>query len=71
VHKEGRLEGTDLPLMETVAEDSPWPVIASGGIGSMTDLRNLADRGVHAVVLGMALYTDALDPRVVAEEFAE
>ena len=71
VHREGKMEGTDLPLMEEVAEDSPWPVIASGGIGSMTDLRNLEDRGVHAVVLGMALYTNALDPRVVAEEFAE
>ena len=27
--------------------------------------------GVAAAVLGMALYTDALDARVVAEEFAE
>lgn len=70
VHREGKMEGTDLPLMEEVAGESPWPLIASGGIGSMQDLRNLEDRGVSAVVLGMALYTDALDPRVVAEEFA-
>lgn len=70
VHKEGRLEGIDLPLMEDVAGASPWPVIASGGITSMTDLRNLEDRGIAAAVLGMALYTGALDPRVVAEEFA-
>lgn len=71
VHKEGRMEGTDLPLIEEAVERSPWPVIASGGIGSMQDLRNLEDRGVAAVVLGMALYTDAIDARVVAEEFAE
>ncbi len=71
VHKEGKMEGTDLPLMEEVAGESPWPVIASGGIGTLQDLRNLEDRGISAVVLGMALYTDALDPRVVAEEFAE
>ncbi len=70
VHKEGKMQGSDLPLIETAVERSPWPVIASGGIGSMQDLRNLEDRGVAAVVLGMALYTDALDPRVVAEEFA-
>jgi len=70
VHKEGKLQGTDLPLMEEVATVSPWPVIASGGIGTMQDLRNLEDRGVAAAVLGMALYTDALDARVVAEEFA-
>lgn len=71
VHKEGLMQGTDLPLMEAVAERSPWPTIASGGISSMQDLRNLEDRGVSAAVLGMALYTDALDPRLVAEEFAQ
>jgi phosphoribosylformimino-5-aminoimidazole carboxamide ribotide isomerase len=57
--------------MADVKDVSPWPVIASGGVGSMNDLRALEDRGVDAVVLGMALYTDALDPRVVAEEFGE
>jgi len=71
VHKEGQLGGTDLPLMEDVTELSTAPVIASGGISTMDDLRALADRGVSAAVIGMALYTGALDPRVVAEEFAE
>jgi len=71
VHKEGKMEGTDLPLIEEAVRLSDWPVIASGGIGSMQDLRNLEDRGVSAVVLGMALYTDAIDARAVAEEFAE
>lgn len=70
VHKEGKMEGTDLSLVEEAVGSSPWPVIASGGIGSMQDLRNLEDRGVAAVVLGMSLYTEALDARVVAEEFA-
>ncbi len=71
VHQEGKMLGADLNLMADVVDVSPWTVIASGGVGSMTDLRALEDRGVDAVVLGMALYTDALDPRVVAEEFAE
>jgi phosphoribosylformimino-5-aminoimidazole carboxamide ribotide isomerase len=71
VHREGQLGGTDLPLMEDVAELSEAPVIAAGGVASMNDLRALADRGVAATVIGMALYTGALDPRLVAEEFAE
>ena len=70
VHKEGKMEGTDLPLIEEAVRTSPWPVIASGGVGSMQDLRNLEDREVAAVVLGMSLYTEAIDARVVAEEFA-
>ena len=71
VHKEGQLRGTDLPLMEDVAELSVAPVIASGGVTTMDDLRALADRGMAAAVIGMALYTGALDPRVVADEFTE
>lgn len=71
VHKEGQLGGTDLPLMEDVAELSVAPVIGSGGVTTMDDLRALADRGVSAAVIGMALYTGTLDPRVVADEFAE
>jgi phosphoribosylformimino-5-aminoimidazole carboxamide ribotide isomerase len=70
VHLEGQMAGTDLPLMEDVAEASEWPVFASGGIASMHDLRALEERDVAGAVLGMALYTGALDPRTVAEEFA-
>jgi phosphoribosylformimino-5-aminoimidazole carboxamide ribotide isomerase len=69
VHREGQMAGTDLPLMEDVAEASEWPVFASGGISSMTELRALEDRGLAGAVLGMALYTGALDPRVLVEEF--
>ncbi len=70
VHKEGLMTGTDLPLMQDVAEATEAPVLASGGIGTLTDLHELADRGVAGCVLGMALYTGALDPRVIAEEFS-
>ncbi|MBC8089052.1 MAG: 1-(5-phosphoribosyl)-5-[(5-phosphoribosylamino)methylideneamino] imidazole-4-carboxamide isomerase [Phycisphaerae bacterium] len=69
VHKEGQLEGTDLPLMEDVAEASAWPVFASGGVSSMDDLRALEHRGLAGAVLGMALYTGAIDARLVAQEF--
>jgi phosphoribosylformimino-5-aminoimidazole carboxamide ribotide isomerase len=71
VHREGQLGGTDLPLMEDVAELSRAPLIAAGGITTLADLRALEDRGVSAAVIGMALYTGALDPRVVADEFSE
>jgi len=70
VHREGQMAGTDLPLMEDVAEASEWPVLASGGISSMNDLRALRERGLAGAVLGMALYTGALDPRILAEEFS-
>jgi phosphoribosylformimino-5-aminoimidazole carboxamide ribotide isomerase len=71
VHMEGLMEGTDLRLMEEVVEECEHPVCASGGVGTVGDLRALEDRGVSSVVVGMALYTDALDAAAIAEEFAE
>lgn len=71
VHREGQMQGTDLPLMEDVAELSHVPVFASGGVSSMHDLRALEHRGLAGAVIGMALYTGALDPVVVAGEFRE
>jgi phosphoribosylformimino-5-aminoimidazole carboxamide ribotide isomerase len=71
VHKEGQLKGTDLPLMEDVAESSNFPVFASGGVTSIEDLRALEHRGIAGAVIGMALYTGAMDPVVVAGEFGE
>lgn len=71
VHREGRLEGADLPLMEDVADASRFPVFAAGGVASMEDLRALEHRGVAGVVIGMALYTGALDPVVVAGEYGQ
>jgi|APMI01.1.fsa_nt_gi phosphoribosylformimino-5-aminoimidazole carboxamide ribotide isomerase len=69
VHLEGKMQGTDLPLMEDVADASAWPVYASGGVTSLDDMRALEHRGLHGAVLGMALYTGALDARRLAEEF--
>lgn len=71
VHREGQMQGTDLPLMEDVVEASNFPVFASGGVATMQDLRALEHRGLAGVVIGMALYTGALDPVVVAGEFGE
>jgi len=69
VHREGLLGGADVRLMEEVSKISLSPVIASGGITSIGDLRALDDCGVAAAVIGMALYTGVLNPREVALEF--
>ena len=71
VHLEGQMAGTDLALMEDIAETARFPVLASGGVSSMNDLRSLENRGVSGAVIGMALYTGALDARAVAQEFSE
>jgi len=71
VHREGRMQGADLFLMEDVVEAASFPVFASGGVRSMADLRALADRGVAGAIIGMALYSGVIDPWQAAEEFSE
>lgn len=70
VHREGQMAGTDLPLMAELAASSKHPVQASGGIATLEDLRALERAHISAAILGMALYTAALDGRAVAREFS-
>jgi phosphoribosylformimino-5-aminoimidazole carboxamide ribotide isomerase len=69
VHLEGQLQGTDLRLMEDVAEVSVAPVIASGGVSTIGDVRALEHRGVLGAVIGMALYTGVIDAAALAAHF--
>jgi phosphoribosylformimino-5-aminoimidazole carboxamide ribotide isomerase len=69
VHREGQMEGTDLALVESVVHAARLPVHAAGGIGTVDDLRALASCGVAGAILGMALYTDAINPEDIGEEF--
>lgn len=59
VTKDGTLTGPNLELLEGVAECTDAPVIASGGVSSLEDLRAIAtltDCGVEGAIVGKALY---------------
>ena len=58
---DGMLAGPDVDGLTTVLEATPVPVIASGGVGSLDDLRRLAATGaagrrLAGVIVGRALY---------------
>lgn len=71
VHREGRMAGPDLELMRDVIDSTALQVQASGGIASQADLEALRAYGVSAAVLGMALYTGALDAPATARRFTQ
>jgi len=71
VDREGRMEGPDLELMEEIILRSTVPLQASGGVRSIDDLHALDDLGVSAAIVGMALYTGAMDTQTIIEEFHE
>ena len=69
VGREGRLEGIDREEVTRVIEGSQHPVWISGGVTTEAELRFLAEKGAAGAVLGMALYTGALDPDRVSAAF--
>jgi phosphoribosyl isomerase A len=56
---DGMLSGPNLDLLRRVCERTNAPVVASGGISSLADIRALADlipNGVEGAIIGTALY---------------
>jgi len=52
VNHEGKMKGMNLSLIKKVNEVTPVPLIASGGIGSMNDIKLAFDQGVSGVAVG-------------------
>jgi 1-(5-phosphoribosyl)-5-[(5-phosphoribosylamino)methylideneamino] imidazole-4-carboxamide isomerase/N-(5'phosphoribosyl)anthranilate isomerase len=62
VNKDGTLQGPNLTLLKEVCEATKKPVIASGGVSTLEDLRalrGLTDIGVEGAIVGKALYAGA------------
>ena len=60
IHRDGTLIGPNLDALRELAGSVSIPVIASGGVSSITDLLSLLalePLGVRSVIVGRALYT--------------
>lgn len=52
VDRDGTLKGPDLPLIEAASARLPIPLIALGGVSSLTDIKAAVDAGATAVAAG-------------------
>jgi len=62
VRRDGTLTGPNLDLLREVCSRTDRPVVASGGVSSLDDLRaiaSLTDLGVEGAIVGKALYAGA------------
>jgi 1-(5-phosphoribosyl)-5-[(5-phosphoribosylamino)methylideneamino] imidazole-4-carboxamide isomerase/N-(5'phosphoribosyl)anthranilate isomerase len=60
VRKDGTLTGPNLDLLRDVCTRTSAPVVASGGVSSLDDLRAIAGLGtVEGAIVGKALYAGA------------
>ncbi len=66
IHTDGTLEGPDVELLAEALSATDVPVIASGGVGSLEDLRLLASlraggRVLAGAIVGRAIYERTVD----------
>jgi phosphoribosylformimino-5-aminoimidazole carboxamide ribotide isomerase len=59
VARDGTRAGPNVEATAALAASTAIPVIASGGVGSLDDLRALTARGIAACIVGRALYEGA------------
>jgi phosphoribosylformimino-5-aminoimidazole carboxamide ribotide isomerase len=60
IQRDGTLQGPNIPALREMLDAVDVPVIASGGVGSLTDLLNLfalSASGLSGAIVGKALYT--------------
>lgn len=70
VSRDGMLNGPNIELLRDVAAATEAPVVASGGISSLDDIRNLAtvvEEGVDSAIVGKALYAGKFTLREALE----
>ncbi len=63
IHRDGTLVGPNLEALRELTQGLSIPVIASGGVSTLTDLLSLLalePLGVNGVIVGKALYTGAV-----------
>jgi phosphoribosylformimino-5-aminoimidazole carboxamide ribotide isomerase len=64
IHRDGTLQGPNMAALRELANSVAVPVIASGGMSSVTDLLSLLalePLGVVGAIVGRALYTGDID----------
>ena len=62
VNRDGTLTGPNLQLLKEVTSFTKTPIVASGGVSSLGDVKalmQLTNQGVEAVIIGKGLYTGA------------
>lgn len=72
VEKEGRLQGIDKAVVQDLRNNTPkTPLLVSGGVTSLADLDWLKAQGIDGVVLGMSIYTGAIDLKLAVQRFPQ
>jgi phosphoribosylformimino-5-aminoimidazole carboxamide ribotide isomerase len=70
IERDGALAGPSLEALHTICERFRGPVIASGGVTTIDDVRACRDAGAAGVIVGRALHEGIFDLRAALASFS-
>ncbi|MBV9688955.1 MAG: 1-(5-phosphoribosyl)-5-[(5-phosphoribosylamino)methylideneamino]imidazole-4-carboxamide isomerase [Ktedonobacteraceae bacterium] len=68
IARDGTLTGPNLAALTEMLHATSRPLIASGGVSSLSDLCSLSTLGVEGAIVGKALYTGDINLAAVVQE---
>ena len=67
ISKDGAMKGTNLALYSYLSEKYSVDIIASGGVSTIDDVRELHKMNIYGAIIGKAYYIGAIDLREAVE----
>ena len=67
ISKDGAMKGSNISLYKTLTEKLKIDIIASGGVSSLDDVKNLAELNLYGAIIGKAYYTGAINIKEAIE----
>jgi phosphoribosylformimino-5-aminoimidazole carboxamide ribotide isomerase len=67
IGRDGTLQGPNLPETQRLCQAAGLPVIGSGGVAALDDLRRLRQAGCQGAIIGKALYEGAFTLRAALD----
>lgn len=61
ISKDGAMKGTNLALYKELSEKFTLDIIASGGVSTIDDVKELRKMNLYGAIIGKAYYTGAID----------
>ncbi len=61
ISRDGAMRGTNLEMYKQLSEKYTIDIIASGGVSSLDDVREIRKMNLHGAIIGKAYYTGAID----------
>lgn len=61
ISRDGAMKGVNRLLYRELSQSMNMNIVASGGVSTLDDVRDLASYGIHGAIIGKAYYTGAID----------